>query len=112
VWGHDGEDRGAANAFFFNPKTGVGAIALANAMDPEFALTYMVVNIDLQLMSLFELRLDKVSRECLSAMLAVEAYTQSAFRRCCGRSACQYCANQRVKSACRWFNSTRGHKLN
>lgn len=54
VWGHDGEDRGAANAFFFNPKTGVGAIALANTMDPEFTLTYMIVNIDLQLMSLFE----------------------------------------------------------
>jgi CubicO group peptidase (beta-lactamase class C family) len=54
VWGHDGEDRGAANAFYFNRQTGVGAIAFANGMDPEWTLTYEVVDLDLHLMSWFE----------------------------------------------------------
>jgi CubicO group peptidase (beta-lactamase class C family) len=54
VWGHDGEDRGAANALYINRETGVGAIAFANAMDPDFTMTYMVVDLDLHLMSWFE----------------------------------------------------------
>jgi CubicO group peptidase (beta-lactamase class C family) len=53
VWGHDGEDRGAANALYFNRETGVGAIAFANAMDPDWTLTYVVVDLDLHLMSWF-----------------------------------------------------------
>ena len=54
VWGHAGDDWGAANAFYFNPKTGVGAIAFANGMDPEFTLSYAVVDLDLLLMSWFD----------------------------------------------------------
>jgi CubicO group peptidase (beta-lactamase class C family) len=54
VWGHAGDDRGAANAFFFDLKTGVGAIALANAMDPDFTLSYAVTDLDLHLISWFE----------------------------------------------------------
>ena len=54
VWGKDGEDRGAANAFYFNPKTHVGAIVFANGMDPEFTLTYTVDDLALHLMSWFE----------------------------------------------------------
>lgn len=54
VWGHDGEDRGAANALYFNRDTGVGAIAFSNAMDPDWTLTYVVVDLDLHLISWFE----------------------------------------------------------
>jgi CubicO group peptidase (beta-lactamase class C family) len=54
VWGHDGADRGAANALYINRETGVGAIAFANAMDPDFTMTYVVVDLDLHLMSWFE----------------------------------------------------------
>jgi CubicO group peptidase (beta-lactamase class C family) len=54
VWGHDGEDRGAANALYMNRETGVGAISFANAMDPDFTMTYVVVDLDLHLMSWFE----------------------------------------------------------
>jgi CubicO group peptidase (beta-lactamase class C family) len=54
VWGKDGEDRGAANAFYFNPKTHVGAIVFSNGMDPEFTLTYTVDDLALHLMSWFE----------------------------------------------------------
>jgi CubicO group peptidase (beta-lactamase class C family) len=54
VWGHDGEDRGAANALYINRETGVGAIVFANAMDPDFTMTYVVVDLDLHLMSWFE----------------------------------------------------------
>jgi len=54
VWGHDGEDRGAANAFYINRETGVGAIVFANAMDPDFTMTYAAVDLDLHLMSWFE----------------------------------------------------------
>lgn len=54
VWGHDGEDRGAANALYLKRETGVGAIAFANAMDPDFTMTYLVVDLDLHLMSWFE----------------------------------------------------------
>jgi hypothetical protein len=49
-----GVDRGAANSFYFNPKTGVGVIAFANANDPNFSLSYGVDNIALNLMSWFE----------------------------------------------------------
>lgn len=54
LWGHDGVDRGAANAFYFNLKTGVGAIAFANANDPDFSLSYGVNDIAFHLMSWFE----------------------------------------------------------
>ena len=54
LWGHDGADRGAANAFYFNPKTGVGAIALSNANDPDFSLSYGVNDIVDHLISWFE----------------------------------------------------------
>jgi CubicO group peptidase (beta-lactamase class C family) len=54
LWGHDGVDRGAANAFYFNPKTGVGAIAFANANDPDFSLSYGVNDIVDHLISWFE----------------------------------------------------------
>ena len=54
LWGHGGVDRGAANSFYFNPKTGVGAIAFANANDPNFSLSYGVDYIALNLMSWFE----------------------------------------------------------
>jgi CubicO group peptidase (beta-lactamase class C family) len=54
VWGKDGEDRGAANAFYFNPKTHVGAIVFANGMDPDFTLSYTVDDLALHLMSWFE----------------------------------------------------------
>jgi CubicO group peptidase (beta-lactamase class C family) len=54
LWGHDGVDRGAANALYFNPRTGVGAIVFANANDPDFSLSYGVVDIALHLMSWME----------------------------------------------------------
>jgi CubicO group peptidase (beta-lactamase class C family) len=54
LWGHGGVDRGAANAFYFNPKTGVGVVAFANANDPDFSLSYAVDGIALSLMSWFE----------------------------------------------------------
>jgi CubicO group peptidase (beta-lactamase class C family) len=54
VWGHDGEDRGHASAFYFNPDTHVGAVVIVNGMDPEFTLNYAVVDIALHLMSWFE----------------------------------------------------------
>jgi CubicO group peptidase (beta-lactamase class C family) len=54
LWGHDGVDRGAATALYFNLKTGVGVIAFANANDPDFSLSYGVVDIALHLMSWFE----------------------------------------------------------
>lgn len=53
LWGHDGVDRGAANALYFNPKTGVGAIAFSNANDADFSLNYGVVDIALHLLSWF-----------------------------------------------------------
>ena len=51
---HDGEDRGIANAAFFNPRTGIGAIVLTNAMDPGWTQTYAVGDLDYHLMSWFE----------------------------------------------------------
>ena len=54
LWGHGGVDRGVANSFYFNTKTGVGAIAFANANDPDFSLSYAVDSIALHLMSWFE----------------------------------------------------------
>lgn len=42
---HDGVDRGAANALYFDLKTGEGAIAFANANDPSFQLSYGVNDI-------------------------------------------------------------------
>ena len=54
VWGHDGEDRGAANAFYFNPKTGLGAIVFANGMDSDYSTTYAVDDLAMHLMAWFE----------------------------------------------------------
>jgi hypothetical protein len=54
LWGHGGVDRGAANSFYFNPKTGVGVLALANANDQDFSLSYAVDDIALNLISWFE----------------------------------------------------------
>ena len=54
TWGHDGIDNGAGTAFFYNRKLGVGAIAFANANNPDFDLTYSIVDIDLHLMTWFE----------------------------------------------------------
>jgi len=54
LWGHDGVDRGAANAFYFDLKTGVGAIAFANANDPGFQLSYGVDDIVEHLLLWFE----------------------------------------------------------
>ncbi len=53
-WGHDGVDRGAATAFFFDPKAKIGAIALANAQYPDWTLTAALVDIDLHLIAWFE----------------------------------------------------------
>jgi CubicO group peptidase (beta-lactamase class C family) len=54
LWGHNGIDRGAANSLHFNPKTGVGAIAFANANDPDFSLSYGVTDIVEHLISWYE----------------------------------------------------------
>jgi CubicO group peptidase (beta-lactamase class C family) len=54
LWGHDGADRGAANAFYFDPKTNVGAIAFSNANDPDFSLSYGVNDVVEHLISWFE----------------------------------------------------------
>ena len=54
LWGHGGVDRGAANSFYFNPTSGIGAIAFANANDADFALSYGVDDIALNLMEWFE----------------------------------------------------------
>ena len=54
TWGHDGIDNGAGTAFFYNRKLGVGAVAFANANNPDFDLTYSIVDIDLHLMTWFE----------------------------------------------------------
>jgi len=54
LWGHDGSDRGAATAFYMDPKAGVGAIAFANGNDPDFALAYRTDNIAAQLIHWFE----------------------------------------------------------
>jgi hypothetical protein len=54
LWGHGGVDRGVANSFYFNTKTGVGAIVFANANDPDFSLSYAVDSITLHLISWFE----------------------------------------------------------
>jgi CubicO group peptidase (beta-lactamase class C family) len=54
LWGHGGVDRGVANSFYFNPKTGVGVVAFANGNDPDFSLSYAVDGIALALMSWFE----------------------------------------------------------
>lgn len=54
LWGHGGADRGAANSFYFNPKTGIGAIAFANANDADFSLSYGVDELALNLMEWFE----------------------------------------------------------
>jgi CubicO group peptidase (beta-lactamase class C family) len=54
LWGHVGVDRGVANALYFNPKTGVGAIGFANANDPDFSLSYGVNDIVDHLISWYE----------------------------------------------------------
>ena len=52
--GHGGVDRDAANSFYFNPNTGIGAIAFANSDDADFSLGYGVDDIALNLMEWFE----------------------------------------------------------
>jgi CubicO group peptidase (beta-lactamase class C family) len=54
VWGHDGVDRGVAAAFFLDPKSQVGAIAIGNAQYPDWTLTAALVDIDLHLIDWFE----------------------------------------------------------
>jgi len=54
LWGHDGSDRGAATAVYFDLKTGVGAIAFANANDPSLQLNYGVSDIVEHLLLWFE----------------------------------------------------------
>jgi CubicO group peptidase (beta-lactamase class C family) len=54
LWGHNGVERGVANAFYFNPETGVGAIGFANANDPDFTLKYGVIDIVSHLISWYE----------------------------------------------------------
>jgi CubicO group peptidase (beta-lactamase class C family) len=54
VWGHDGVDRGVSAAFFFDPKTQVGAIAIGNAQYPDWTLTAALVDIDLHLIDWFQ----------------------------------------------------------
>jgi len=54
LWGHDGSDRAYVSAFFFSPKTHVGAIVFANANYPDYSLSYALLDLDLHLMSWFE----------------------------------------------------------
>ena len=54
LWGHNGVDRGAANALYFVPKTGVGAIGFANTNDAEWTLKYGVIDIVEHLISWYE----------------------------------------------------------
>jgi hypothetical protein len=54
LWGHDGSDRGAANALYVDPKSGVGAIVFANGNDPDFSLSYGANDIVYHLISWFE----------------------------------------------------------
>jgi len=54
VWGHDGEDYDVTNSFFFNPKTGVGAVIFTNSQDPDWTQVYAVDDLDFHLMSWFE----------------------------------------------------------
>jgi CubicO group peptidase (beta-lactamase class C family) len=54
LWGHDGADRGASTAFYFDPKAGIGAIAFSNGNDPDFSLSYGVNDIVEHLISWFE----------------------------------------------------------
>jgi hypothetical protein len=54
LWGHDGEDYGAANAAYFNPETGIGSVVFMNAMDPEFTMTYVAVDLSAHLTTWFQ----------------------------------------------------------
>jgi CubicO group peptidase (beta-lactamase class C family) len=54
VWGHDGQDRGASSAAFFNRETGVGALAFANANWADYQLSARLVDLDLHLISWFQ----------------------------------------------------------
>ena len=54
LWGHDGLDRGAATAFYFNPETADGFIVFANANNPDSSLGYAVDDIGMHLLLWFE----------------------------------------------------------
>lgn len=54
LWGHDGIDRGVATIFYFNPATHIGVVAMANANNPDFTLSYSLLDIGMHLMSRFE----------------------------------------------------------
>ena len=54
LWGHDGVDRGVATIFYFNPSTHIGVVAMANANNPDFSLSYSLLDIGMHLMSRFE----------------------------------------------------------
>jgi hypothetical protein len=47
---HEGFDRGAVTASDFSPRAGIGAIAVANASEPHFALDYGVTDFALRLL--------------------------------------------------------------
>ena len=53
VWGHTGSDPGYAAAVFFDRETGVGAIAFANAEDPDYTLSRHLVDLDMRLLAWF-----------------------------------------------------------
>jgi CubicO group peptidase (beta-lactamase class C family) len=54
LWGHDGQERGYASAFYFNPETHVGVIAFSNGNYADFTKNYALVDLDSHLMSWFE----------------------------------------------------------
>jgi len=54
LWGHDGQEPGDASAFFFNPETRIGAFAISNGNYPDFSMNYVLLDLDLHLMSCFE----------------------------------------------------------
>jgi CubicO group peptidase (beta-lactamase class C family) len=54
LWGHDGIDRGVATVFYFSPTTHIGIVAMANANNPDFTLSYSLLDIGMHLMSRFE----------------------------------------------------------
>jgi CubicO group peptidase (beta-lactamase class C family) len=54
VWGHDGQERGYASAFYFSPAARVGALAFSNGNYKDFTMNYQLLDLDLHLMSCFE----------------------------------------------------------
>ena len=54
VWGHDGQDRGFCAAVNFDPESGVGAIAFANANREDGLLSRRLVDLEMHLMGWFK----------------------------------------------------------